>query len=456
MKFFPSNYTYFFRINANNTIINNLLTGAVDIVDNDIIDRMLGDSFSDLKIGTDPLPALIERGYYYLNEPDEEKLFNELFNNFRVKLKDRPIKIVFCPSYICNLKCTYCFEKNLFKNTNKFLNRNQLKLAFNAVKKITSAKKKIGTIELFGGEPLLPRTKESVKEILEFARKNKIRISIITNGVNAKDYTQLLEPFKSLIDMLQITLDGPEPIHDKRRKFHSGKGSFKDIVDSINTLLDSNINTNIRVNLDMENIESLPELYGFVKNKNWLEHPNFKIQLSKVTDHSSPVKEFPIAEDHVLLERLAQIYDSNPELEELFKFYLFKPLRHLLDITNGAENVSPKYFNCEANLIEHYIFCPDGHIYTCPESIGNKESAIGIFDPAFELFDSGKSVWEERSVMTIEQCRTCKFAPICGGGCPYESILKYKDSSHPSCENFQMVLDTFLRLRGEKILKKFI
>ncbi|MCJ7666461.1 MAG: SPASM domain-containing protein, partial [Actinobacteria bacterium] len=144
-----------------------------------------------------------------------------------------------------------------------------------------------------------------------------------------------------------------------------------------------------------------------------------------------------------------------PALEELFGFYSFKPLRLIQEILHGAPNVSPRYFNCESNLLELYIFCPDGYIYTCPESIGNKDISIGRFFPSLVLSESGMSLWKDRNITNMEKCRECKFAPICGGGCPISSIL-INEGKEPICERYQEVLDTYLHHRGKKILKNFV
>jgi uncharacterized protein len=135
---------------------------------------------------------------------------------------------------------------------------------------------------------------------------------------------------------------------------------------------------------------------------------------------------------------------------------MFKPLRHMLDIIKGAENVSPKYFNCESNLIDLYVLCPDGYIYACPESIGIPDMAIGRFYPELHFFNDKIKMWTERSILNFRECKDCRFSLVCGGGCPYSSILINKESFRPVCENFQDVYDTFFKYRGEKILQKFI
>ena len=169
----------------------------------------------------------------------------------------------------------------------------------------------------------------------------------------------------------------PDFIHDKRRKYFSGRGSFKKISDSIDALVVNEINTNVRVNVDMENIDYLPDIYEYAEKMKWSGLSNFKMQLSRVTDHSTLKSRYPIVEDYILLEKLFEVYSRHPHLENIFGFYMFKPLRHIIELLNGAENVSPRFFNCESNVIELYILCPDGYIYTCPESIGITELAIG-------------------------------------------------------------------------------
>jgi len=123
------------------------------------------------------------------------------------------------------------------------MNYGMLEAGIKTVKEFTEKYgKSISSIELFGGEPLLKRTKEMVLRTLDFAGKQKIKVSIITNGVMVKEFIDDLSKFKDTIEMLQITLDGPDFIHNRRRKFYSGKGSFKSIEEGINLLLEKSIN----------------------------------------------------------------------------------------------------------------------------------------------------------------------------------------------------------------------
>lgn len=455
MDLFPSSYNYSYKINSRYNLINNTLTGALDIIENDIWSLVEGKKSNS--INAEPISNLIERGYLYYDLKKEDEILVTLYDNYIKKASTRPLRFVFCPSYQCNLRCTYCFQTELPSNPYKYMNGKILHDSIKAAEEISKEKSgKVDSVELFGGEPLLLKNKPLLKKILKFAKEKDAPITIITNGVMARDFIGILLPVKEKIDMLQITIDGPPEIHDRRRKYPSGKGSFDEISKSIDLLLKNNINTNVRVNIDNTNIEHIFDLYEYISKKNWLKHPNFSIRLALVIDHSTLDYDNIIIPEEKLLERLIKVYDKYPVLEDLFGFYIFKPLRHILDIVKGAPNVSPKFINCESNLLELNIFCPDGYIYACGESIGNPGQAIGKFSPELEFYPDKEKLWTERTILNIEKCRTCKFAPLCGGGCAYSSILIYKDNSKPICERYQEVLDTFLRLRGEKILKKYM
>lgn len=454
-ELYPSNYNYSQKINHEYTLINNTLTGALDIINTGVWDLIKERKFTG--ISSDILSKLSKRGYFYSSLKKEDTILKELCSNYIKKAFQKPRRIVFCPSYQCNLKCIYCFQEDLPHNPHKFMSRDILYDSIKAARKISEEKSgKIDSIELFGGEPLLLKNKTLLEEIFKFAEEKNASITIVTNGVMVKNLLDILLPVKDKIDMLQITIDGPGYIHDGRRKFASGRGSFNKISESIDILLKNNINTCIRVNMDGSNIDYLPQFYNYIKKKKWVSSPNLKIKPALVTDHSTLEYNNIIIPEEILLEKLISIYDSYPELEEEFGFYAFKPLRHLIDILNGAPNVSPKFFNCESNILEMVIFCPDGYMYACGESIGKPEYAIGKFSPGLQFYPDKKKIWTERSILNIDKCKNCNFAPLCGGGCAYSSLLVYGDSNHPVCERFRKVLDTFIDLRGEKIFSEYL
>ena len=131
--------------------------------------------------------------------------------------------------------------------------RNYPNILFRALEEITRKRKAPGAqIELSGGEPLLLRNYELIDSILKFASERNYPVGIVTNGTNLPQSSPLLEKYRDSIGNVQITIDGPAPIHNKRRKFVSGEGTFEKIVKGVDLFLDLGIPTVMRVNVDLD------------------------------------------------------------------------------------------------------------------------------------------------------------------------------------------------------------
>ncbi|MFM6437744.1 MAG: radical SAM protein, partial [Microcystis panniformis] len=114
-------------------------------------------------------------------------------------------------------------------------------------------------ITLFGGEPLLAENRSTIEYILERAfASGKANFSAITNGTELEAYQDLLAPDK--ISWLQITLDGIPQEHDKRRIYADGKGSYEKIAQNITRALDLGVRVAVRMNIDRNNVNKLPDL----------------------------------------------------------------------------------------------------------------------------------------------------------------------------------------------------
>lgn len=445
MDYYPSKYNFSYKINPKYTFINNNLTGAVDIIESLVWGFFVENKF--LKIPNETISLLLERGYLYKDVYTEIFILKKLYKSTKKIINNKPKRIIFCPTYYCNLNCVYCFEKGI-NSTHSYFNDEKLNYFFEFIK---HNKLNIDSLELYGGEPLLSINQKIVEKVLTFAKNKKLNITIITNGTSLDDYLSLLRALRENIEMVQITLDGVRAINDKRRKFKTGEGSFNIIIDNISKLLEIGINTNLRVNIDKKNVYNIPEFFEFIKSLGWINKKNFDVKLALVRDHSKDESYFF---PEKLLEIIIQQYNKNPELEKHFGFSAFKQLRNIIGVLNGIENTTPRFINCETNILELLIFCPDGFIYTCPESIGITKYAIGQFYPNFSYSNSVKNTWRTKNILSIKKCFNCKFAPICGGGCTYSSFL-ISNGENPVCEKYNAVINKFLKYKGDSILKSY-
>ncbi len=79
----------------------------------------------------------------------------------------------------------------------------------------------------------MPANKPVVTKIFRLAADRTMPITIATNAVNIPLYEEELKALDPTLINAQITLDGPPEIHDKRRFFANGAGSFHQIARSV-------------------------------------------------------------------------------------------------------------------------------------------------------------------------------------------------------------------------------
>ena len=139
----------------------------------------------------------------------------------------------------CNLRCSYCVYSGSYLNRTHSDKIMDLELAKKGVDFLIdhSLDSKRLNIGFYGGEPLLRYN--IIKEIVEYAKTQiegkELHFSITTNGTLLN--TDMVKYFAENNVGLTVSLDGPEEIHDKNRRFaETGEGSFKTIIDSLNLI----------------------------------------------------------------------------------------------------------------------------------------------------------------------------------------------------------------------------
>ncbi len=123
----------------------------------------------------------------------------------------------------------------------------------------------------------------------------------------------------------------------------------------------------------------------------------------------------------------------------------------LAEVFETGKMWTPKYVNCEAN-VSKLVFDPFDMIYPCGILIGEEEYAIGRYLPEVE-FNPVYEKWITRTIENITKCSECPAAPLCGGGCPVDSLKKTGDVMQPNCSYMEIVTKTFIPFFYEKYLK---
>lgn len=414
-----SKYNIFSKIkDSHNHFIVNILTGNADILESGDAKKVEAlksgdipdDSFSSEMIG---------RGYLS-NETEEKKLYRNKYLDFLDSRESDEIQLFFVTNYSCNFACTYCYQDQ-YSNPLKELSNDIIDSFFTYIKSEFNGRKKYITV--FGGEPLLnsPKQKASIEYLLKRSSEEKLEISFVTNGYNLADYIEIFR--NRNIREIQVTLDGTNAVHDQRRFLKSGDGTFQKIVKGIDICLENNLPVNLRMVIDRENIEDLPDFARFAIDKGWTKHPDFKTQIGRNYElhhcQSSSGKLF----DRISL--FEKIYDFVKKFPHVSEFY--RPAYSVSKfLSENGTLPEPLFDSCPACKTE-WAFDYTGQIYSCTATVGKENESLGSFYPSVTKNLQKISQWESRDVTSITECRECNLQLACGGGCG--SVAKNRTGS---------------------------
>jgi len=339
----------------------------------------------------------------------------------------------------CNLDCSYCFvEKNYpVEREKKSMNSKIVKSALEYFAAIRSNETGNSQIILYGGEPLLnfPRVKDCVLHVDKLKSdgllpKSQV-LSLLTNGTLVDDsIAKFLYRYGVEV---AVSLDGPQNMHDKFRKYADGKGSFQNAYKGAK-ILSKYYGSKLGISLAItpENVDTLPGIAEWV------------------------VKEFGVESIGLSLPTypLNKVMNLRQIAKKVFKSYLV--LREYGIVEERFSRVLEPFYKemvypCDCGAIgSQIVVAPDGQVGICHAFLGERTHFVrDVFIlKAKKVHPFSISDWQEwrlRSPLTMKECRKCIALGICGGGCGYNA-LKMKGSIWDMDTDFCQYISTMLRL----------
>lgn len=370
---------------------------------------------------------------YLIDEQEEAKAFKMAYLDFLDNRDEDEIQLFFVPNYSCNFACYYCYQEGYSPSESK-LTTEVVDAFFDYISREFAGRKKYITI--FGGEPLLPgdNQRKAIEYLVEKANEARLDLAFVTNGYTLASYVELFKT--ASIREVQVTLDGTKAVHDSRRYLRGGQSTFDRIIEGIDACLENNISINLRMVADKDNLGNLPELARFAIGKGWTKSPLFKTQIGRNYElhvcNSSPDRLYSRAE---MYQRIYEMMQEHPEIIEFYKpgFSIAKY------IAEHEELPSPLFDSCPACKTE-WAFDFSGTIYSCTATVGKKGEELGTFYPVVSKNDDAISQWQDRDITTIEKCKTCDVALVCGGGCASVAKNKNGNTNSPDCRPIKELL----------------
>lgn len=437
-------------------LVYNTLTESMVVINQELKDMLDGleDGLPLTPDAQENLDTLSELGIVIDDHIDEHKLLTHTFE--KNKHRSDTLSIMVCPTYFCNFKCVYCVEETI-KEQEIYMDEPTAESTLKWIKAYADmVRPKNFGLRFYGGEPLLhvPMMEKLSKELHAFAQERGLNfiVGITTNGaLLTEDVVDRLTPYG--LKVVKITLDGDKEMHDKKRPYLSGKGTFDRIIKNIKAVSDKVI-VNIGGNFDDENEQSVHQLLDFMKESGlgekihsfdfkpimdtidnrkaqWAEEEAAKQAQEELPDGMIPL-DVPILEGDAAMgcgshKKLGAHSMSEDHLPEAF-VAMKKAIRgHGFETPPGVGQVA-----CSMTMSETaFIVDPLGKLYNCPPLVGREEFSIG------DVWSGVNHKFAEFMTLDVwrnDQCLDCSYVPICGSGCRYEAYLKTGDIYAPDCE----------------------
>ena len=243
-------------------------------------------------------------------------------------------------------------------------------------------------------------------------------MSMITNG-----YLLTQETARRLVEVgireFQITLDGDEQTHNSRRSLAGGGESYHRIWSNLLALkaFRKELRVLLRVNVDKENYQAVSEISKRIKTEGLsdfiLVYPGKVVAEGSCYQKETCLdnREFAVLEQQYFCENQTLLPNVYP---------------------------SPRHFFCMADNDSSVVIDPDGNLYKCMMELGDTRFIVGNVTDRFRRYRPHllRYLLPDNPA---EDCLTCKYYPICLGGCPHARLEEKTD-----CSSMRYALEKYM------------
>lgn len=409
-KLKPSRYNIIINENSD-TLAFNSKNCAMAKVDNDFIDILNNPNSEMTKEKISLREKMYNVGFLVDEAVDEIKLLR--LRQTQQHFNSNSLNITILPTDACNFSCFYCFEHKKEIRMSKQTQEETIKF----IESMLDGYRALN-IAWFGGEPLLSADIiwDMSDKLMAIADKRSCEYNayMITNGFIIND--AIIEKMhKYKIKRLQITLDGDEAAHNKRRCTKSGGETFNKIIENIKKLISNDYKISCRVNIDKSNANTVNTLIKRLALELGEKKNSLQISFGQI---------LPIAR---LDEWDSSVCLSMEEYSALIDEYMQCMIENGFVIQDDYPFYpTPKANFCSSVQLNTFVVRPNGTIDKCWDCesmpVGNVHDGLA-YNTTTEY---NLAKWVAWDVLADEECKNCRVLPLCMGSCPYFSMVLKK------------------------------
>lgn len=250
------------------------------------------------------------------------------------------------------------------------------------------------------GEKIIDRILSAVQE---FYNGNLQYTSSITTN-NSLLTAEILQKFDGLwrVNDVLTTIDGYQEEHNRRKAYvDKAFDAYATTLANLKCLVERDIKTTCRINLDKENIFQLEAILSDLQP--FSTYSNFSIQLTTLrnkTDSCSSQDKYYTADEYPLFYHTV--------IPKLFKNgFVHEPLQ-MLPVRDSS--------NCISCALNKVVINSNGNLFRCVQDSLADGNAVGNCRDGMRS-NWNYTKWYQEIDNLGESCESCIYLPCCQGGC---------------------------------------
>jgi radical SAM protein with 4Fe4S-binding SPASM domain len=304
-------------------------------------------------------------------------------------------------TYRCNNRCTFCYASAPERGRAvREMNMDEVKRVIDKI--VEQAK--VPTVSFTGGEPTLRR---DLPELIAYAKSNKMRVNLITNGIRCANAGFVSELQRAGLDSAQVSLEAASA--EVHNRVVGNPRAFDRTVQGLKNLKAAGIHTHTNTTINQHNRDHLAALIDFLADlrQEYLSM-NMVIRTggaaSRAGDQAAEIGYRAIGPLVLSLKRHAEARGMRFVWYSPVPYCLFNPAQHGL----GSQSCAAADGLLSVN--------PAGDVLPC----SSFEQGLGnLLREDFDtIWQSRTAKYWRRKEFLPPNCRGCELADLCCGACP--------------------------------------
>ena len=314
---------------------------------------------------------------------------------------------------LCNLRCSYCLygstqSGSLAPHKGRIMSDDVAREAISLFGRETVVNDRSQPdywecITFYGGEPFInfPVLQKSVDYVRRLQRAGEIwhnvQFVVNTNGTLLTQETVRLIQEETI--EVQVSIDGPEQIHNQVRMLHSGQGSFKSTIAGLKMMHSLGVDFVPLITVTEANMDCLAEFVGWLCEKFSIRQYGLNLLM-----HTNGLVDQTYGRRAADARRKAHIASNAFGATD-------KSYGTAMDAFS-TRVVAHK--SCGAG--KKIVVFPQGELHVCQALEGSGSTAMGEL-PRFNHQSPNLLQWQQRNRFSNQTCLDCPAIGGCQGGC---------------------------------------